>query len=409
MAGEIESSRTGTWENQAISRLNPGRGVNLVISGPVSSSLVEGGESSVNLAESGELHIVGLGLRKDSGYLETMMTCREIWIPFKDTAGDPQRVVLKVDHRTSYPNWIYVWAASSSEENRLDNTWLPSSFSGEDIYNTYENFPSDLDYEIGIQGPGNILFIPYIHPNYLTTDDYNGILGNVMATEESEHLYTVLQGDLKEGDRGRNKLSPNLRYKNYLEDYHKYNAIGGSHVGELNVPGDNISRCEEEGEYFRSFRERARELHPGSELDLQTLDFPYMSYRAISASIYVDQYVDNYSESGRPIAVDLRKVWEDLQKGNTDDAETIYFIGTASIVSRTASISEEGNFGRMYDVIEMGSKSTVPVQDSILFRMDGHLAVRITKATVYAPFLNTVYRTGEYGEITELFTSSSEE
>lgn len=403
MAGEIESSRTGTWESQAISRLNPGQGVNFVVSGPVSSSLVEDGESTVNLAESGELHIVGLGLRKDTGYAETLMTCREVWIPFRDVDGNSQRVILKVDRRTSYPNWIYVWAADCSDENRIDTSWLPGSFSDTDIYNTYENYPSDLDYEIGIQGPGNILFIPYIHPNYLTTDDYNGILGNVMKTDETEHLYSVLQSSLRETDKGRNKVSPNLRYKNFLEDYHKFNAIGGLHAGELNVPGGNLSRCEEEGEYFRSFRERAAQINSGSTKDLQTLDFPYMSYRAISASVYVDPYnehkilesgsIDTYigSES-------LEKVWEDLQKGNTDDAETVYFIGTASIV-----ITGSG------EIIRYGERTTVPIPSNILFRMDGHLAVRITKATVYAPFLNTVYRTGEYGEILELFTSSSEE
>jgi hypothetical protein len=91
-----------------------------------------------------------------------------------------------------------------------------------------------------------------------------------------------------------------------------------------------------------------------------------------------------------------------MQGGNVDDPETIYFIGKAD---------KEGDESLQNPprVSLDRRRTTIPVEDSILFRMDGHLAVRVTKATVYAPFLNTVYRTGEYGEVLELFTSQSTE
>ena len=205
MAGNIENNRKGDWSAQAIGRLNPGQGINFIVSGPVSSSLsVSGSIVDFQADESGPFYIVGLGLRKDSGYTDTLMTCKEVWIPFKDEIEDLHRVVLKVDRRTSYPSWIYVWSSECTEDNRIDKTWLPAGFEGEDIYDSYESLGSlqeDLDYETIVKGPGNILFVPYIHPNYLTTDDYNGILGNVMDASESPNLYSILQGDLKEGDK----------------------------------------------------------------------------------------------------------------------------------------------------------------------------------------------------------------
>ena len=415
MAGNIENNRKGDWSAQAIGRLNPGQGINFIVSGPVSSSLsVSGSIVDFQADESGPFYIVGLGLRKDSGYTDTLMTCKEVWIPFKDEMENLHRVVLKVDRRTSYPSWIYVWSSECTEDSRVDKTWLPAGFEGEDIYDSYESLGSlheDLDYETVVKGPGNILFVPYIHPNYLTTDDYNGILGNVMDVSESPNLYSILQGDLKEGDKGKSKLSPNLRYKNHIEDYHKPNTVGSIHAGELTVPEGSVSRCEKQGEYFRSFEARLNEFYynkasGSTELQIQTLDFPYMSYRAISASVYVDQYGVSGSAGNlvsSPDPVPLKKVWEALQKGNTDDSETIYFTGTAARELKEMSASETASY------IKFGARTTIPVSGSILFKMNGHLAVRVTKATIYAPFLNTVYRTGEYGEVKELFTSGSED
>ena len=401
-AGDIEKGRSGSWSDQAIGKLNPGQdGVNFVISGPVHSDLQVSGSSTYSVDPNQEYYIVGLGLRKDSGYAETMMTCKEIRIPFKTSPSSSVVMsTLKINYRTSYPNWIYVWADSTESAAKFYGSWVsPGSGSGVDIYNEYEApTKPDLDYEMGIPGPGGIIFIPYIHPNYLTTDDYNGILGNVMETAETDHLYTILQKDVE--DKFKNKVK-NLRYKNYLEDYHKYNAVGGLHAGELNIPGGNLSRCMEEKEYFLSWEKRANELSPGSMV-LQTLDFPYMSYRAISASVYVDQFTEQFNASGSPIPRPLYQVWEDMQGGNVDDPETIYFIGKAD---------KEGDESLQNPpkVSLDRRRTTIPVEDSILFRMDGHLAVRVTKATVYAPFLNTVYRTGEYGEVIELFTSQSTE
>lgn len=413
MAGEIENRRVGNWSSQAIGKLNPGQGgANFVISGPVNSDLHTTGESSYSLDPDETYYVVGLGLRKDSGYVESMMTCREIRIPFYDSAS--QQLImstLKIDYRTSYPGWIYVWSETTASAAAFKGSWInPNMGSGIDIYNEYEgNYAPDLDYELGAPGPGGIIFIPYIHPNYLTTDDYNGILGNVMKTTEPEHLYTILQNDVDNLVGGphedanrlwksfREKLK-NLRYKNYLDDYHKIDAIGGLHAGELEVPGGNLSRCEEEGEYFNSFEKRAKELNPKSPT-LQTLDFPYMSYRAISASVYVDQFTDQYLDDATPQPTSLERVWEDMQGGNVDDPETVFFIGTADR-------AETGSF--LSPVVVLGRRTTIPVTGSILFRMDGHTAVRIVKATVYAPFLNTVFRTGEYGEIVDSFTSGSE-
>lgn len=404
-AGDIEKNRVGDWSVQAISRLNPGKGVNFIVSGPVTSDLVEGETSTVNLQDGeGFLYIVGMGLRKDSGYGNSMLSCEEVWIPFQDLEGAVHIVRLKVDHRTSYPGWIYIWVAEKTELNAVDRTWMPGVFSEEDIYNIYQqsgHTVEDLDYSILQDGPGSIIFIPYLHPNYYTTDDYNGILGNVMKTEETTKLFSVLRNDVEPIQISpkrnlRDLVSPNLRYKHYLEDYHKFPAIGGTHAGELEIPGGNLSRCEEEGEYFKSFQHRVQELSPDQET-LQTLDFPYMSYRAISASVYVDQYTtqsDNLTD--RRIA--LAKVWESMQGGNTDDAETVYFVNPAVRAETSGTLSP---------YIAPIPRTTIPVTGSILFRMDGHLAVRFTKATLYAPFLNTVFRTGEYGEVQELFTSGS--
>lgn len=429
-AGNIEASRKGTWWEQAISKINPGKGVNLVVAGPVESSLVD--TSAVNDSSSfnpstpvgtGEdanlLWVVGLGLRKDSGYREALMTCREIWIPFIDEVGGIQKCVLEANVRTSYPDWIYVWSTASKavgSKNAISRSWMPGIYEGTEIYNEYigSGQNPDLDYEYGVEGPGNIIFVPYIHPNYLTTDDYNGILGNVMKTTEPDHLYSVLMLDA-ETPYWRRKydlsgslsdfISPNLRYKHYLVDSHRLNAVGGLHAGELNVPQNYVSRCEEQGEYFRSFMERAnKDRETGSlNISVQALDLPFMSYRAISASVYVDQltnYVPGPTEgTSVPDLVPIEKIWEDMQGGNVDDPETIYFINRAI---KTA-IS-----GSSYDIIKFENRTSVPVLGNILFRMDGHIAVRIVNATLYAPFLNTVFRTGEYGEILDSFTSGSE-
>lgn len=399
--GDIEAARRGTWSEQAISKLNPGSGVNFVISGPVSSTLVDTvdpDESIIDLRDDvGDLYLVGLGLRKDSGYRETLLNCREIWVPFKDESDEIHRVVLKVGSRSSYPNWIYVWASDRNPEARIDRTWLPVSYSGIDIYNLYASGEEDLDYSIITEGPGGILFIPYVHPTYLTTDDYNAVLGNVMQTAEPVGLYSIFNKDVE--DPLKYLSNPNLRYKNYIEDCHKTNAVGATHAGEINITTGDLSRCEEQSEYFRSFQARGKELDTeGSSGMLQTLDLPYMSYRAVSASVYVDQYNATYV-NGSPVAVDIEKVWKDLQGGNTDDPETVYFVNKASITSSEQPV--QANY------IKLEERTSIPVTGSILFRMDGHTAVRVSKATVYVPFLNTVYRTGQYGEVLESFTSES--
>ena len=399
-AGVIEAGRKGSWTEQAISRLNPKQGVNLIISGPVTSDLNEGGTSTVDFTEPQDtnLYLVGMGFRKDTGYKDTLLNCSEIWIPFEDEVGQRHVVRFKIDSLTSFTDWIYVWTNKKTDDNKLERTWVPTPFVGEDVYEQYEDGREELDYEIAAFGPGNIIFVPYIHPNYLTTDDYNGILGNVMKTAESVGLYSVLRNDADPWLQYR--VSPNLRYKHYLQDNHNPNAIGGLHAGELMIPGGYLSRVVEESEYFKSFRNRSEELdNPSAGHLLQTLDLPYMSYRAISGSVYVDQYTDQHTESGSAIPTPLKKVWEDMQGGNTDDPETVYFVNKASIT--------QSNDARMSEYIKLETRTSIPVTGSILFRMDGHLAVRFTKATIYAPFLNTVYRTGEYGEILDSFTSQS--
>ncbi len=408
-AGDIESRRKGSPAEQAIGKVNPGTGINFVISGPVSSSLNQEGESIVDFQNTDfsldpSLYLVGLGLRKDSGYKDSLLTCREIWIPFLDSENNTHRVVLVIESRTSYPNWIYVWTSIKSDINKIDRSWIPAGFSGEDIYNVYEDGKEDLDYSCVQQGPGGILFIPYIHPNYLTSDDYNGILGNVMETAEYPYLYSVLRGSvdcIPANDlRSWNKLSSNLRYKHYLVDDHKVQAVGGLHAGELIVPGGNLSRVVEQSEYFKSFNARAVEFNSNNQdrLQLQTLDLPYMSYRAISASIYVDPYFTE-DVTKATVSRSLEKVWEDLQGGNVDDPEVVYFVKP---IERK---DFENDVNSWYLTLE--NRSSVPVTGSILFKVDGHLAVRYTNATVYAPFLNTVYRTGQYGEVLDLFTSES--
>ena len=47
MAGNIENNRKGDWSAQAIGRLNPGQGINFIVSGPVSSSLSVSGSLSL--------------------------------------------------------------------------------------------------------------------------------------------------------------------------------------------------------------------------------------------------------------------------------------------------------------------------------------------------------------------------
>lgn len=435
MAGEIESRRTGAWSTQAISRLNPGQGVSMIISGPVESDLQVGGTSTVDFTQPDEgLYLVGLGFNKKLGYEETLLTCEEIWIPFRDDTGSKVYVIFQVESLTSYTDWTYVWTTqklsreSSEKSNEILRTWtpFPENISDEGIYDETQigdELRQELDYEITLDGPGGIIFVPYVHLNYLTTDDYNGILGNVMKTEESLGLYSVLRSAvstvpylIKEGKVRtlQDLVSPNLRYKNRIEDSHKTNAVGGLHTGELYVPGGDLSRCVEQSEYFKSFRARSVEFQPeegANDSVLQTLDFPFMSYRAISASIYVDQFEGKYDGQGKPIMTPIEKIWEDMQGGNTDDPSTVYFASTASITKYQATVVSEDT-GELIvesesEYIKPDYRTTIPVLGSILFRMDGHLAVRYTKATLFAPFLNTVYRTGEYGEVLELFTSGS--
>lgn len=390
-AGDIENSRVGSWVEQIISKLNPGQGVNFVVSGPISSSLKEEGTSFVDPQQpQSELHLVGLGLRKDTGYQDALLNCAEVWIPFKDETGT-HRVVLKVEARTSYPNWVYLWTLHTDENNLVSRSWMPVAFSEENAFTEYNQGQfSDFDYSCSLEGPGGILFIPYIHSNYLTTDDYNAVLGNAIDVAETPGLYSVLRNEVDEGLQ--KFVSPDLRYKNYIEDNHKDSSVGGTHTGEFSLPGGDLSRVLKQHLYLESFKNRAKEVEPDATMSLQTLDLPYMSYRAISASVYVDRY-NSLSSSTDPVS--LEKVWEDLQGGNTDNPETVYFANRAFIVSKSA------------EFVQFEQRTSVPVVGSILFKMDGHTAVRFTKATVYAPFLNTVYRTGEYGEVKDLYPTES--
>ena len=185
-AGDIENSRVGSWVEQIISKLNPGQGVNFVVSGPISSSLREEGTSFVDPQQpQSELHLVGLGLRKDTGYQDALLNCAEVWIPFKDETGT-HRVVLKVEARTSYPNWVYLWTLHTDESNLVSRSWMPVAFSEENAFTEYNQGQfSDFDYSCSLEGPGGILFIPYVHSNYLTTDDYNAVLGNAINVAET--------------------------------------------------------------------------------------------------------------------------------------------------------------------------------------------------------------------------------
>lgn len=385
--GDYEASRSGSVQNQLISVLSPTeRGINLVLSGQVSASVTQDGNNisvDTNDMQNQVYKIRGAGFRKGL-YTETLLSCVEVRLPFKDSEGELQYVRLPVADRTYIRNYVYLWAAEDETVNVVSGSWLAGNFAPgpADNYFTYEDNLEEFDYTCKIARAGNVIFINYEHPTYLTTDPYNPILGNAMAESTGSHLYSPLPGGQK--------------YKNQIKDYHKFPGVGAKHVGELTVDNSYTNPTLLANQYFESFIQRAREDDDNVDT-LQTLELPFISYRAISASVYVDRFEGEYNE-GAPVSASIKQVWEDLQAGNVDDSETVYFIERAKITG-----SAEDGTRRIVGE----QKTTIPVVGSILFNLDGNIAVRHSLATVYAPFINTVYRTNRYGVVTEMFSSKS--
>lgn len=370
-----EEHREGPVESQVISRFDPGEGnISLIISGDVPATVV-GDTIEVDDARLAETpyYIAGMGFRKGE-YTQTLLRCYRIDVPFT-VSGSTTYVPFAVDRRTVYTNWIYVWT------NTPENSQIPEGgtlFVGNVWSGSVAPYaPEDgFEYSCSVAGANSsTLFTVYEHPNYRTTDRYNPVVEDAMTDA------TEAEGILVQTKTGANKL--------YVHDAHRNQGIGAAYAGQINIDSSTDSKFKRTVSFISGFNNQS------SREGIQLLDLSHISYKAISASVYVDRY--NILESGS--LTPISKVWKDLQQGNTDESEMIFFTGQAKL--------EES--GSTFRVKEINNRVTVPTTGSILFKIDGTNTARYTNATLFAPFLNTVYRTDDYGSVFELWNEALEE
>lgn len=385
-----EEQRTGPVESQVISRpietsQTGDNEIILIVSGDVPARTASGSYGSTIRVDdasmaTGSYRIAGMGFRKGE-YTETLLECTRINVPFSNN-GTIEYVPFNVDRRTVYTNWIYVWTDDCPLIPAGGTLFTGSIRSGSvDPYIAGDGF----DYSCSVDGPdASTIFIPYEHPTYRTTDRYNPILGDAMedATEAA--------GILIQTANGSRKL--------YVHDAHRNFGIGATYAGQIPMnPYPDDSKAAKLSSYIAGFLAQAAAVQ--GEKDLQLLELPSISYKAISASVYVDRYNTSGSSVGEPEPID--QVWKNLQQGNTDVPEMIFFTGQARL-------KYSGSSTKFWEIAEMGNRVTIPDSGSILFKIEGTNTVRFTNATVYAPFLNTVYRTNEYGAIKEFWNDTKE-
>lgn len=407
--GTYEENR-GNVQNEIFYRISPDypqeSAISLILSGNVEQTTASGEPNyyvDTDSMATTDYALVGVGFKSDgTPYESTLRTCTEVRIPIQTGSGvdDVEWVRFPVQSRTIYSSWIYLWTDEDSKVI-ISGSWLAPSFSFADNQEPFDSgsdlVPESLDYScpVVVSPQHSVMFVVYKPDNFEFAGEYNAVLNNAIPDAHNILFY----------NSGSTKL------KKYVSDYHKAASIGGHHAGALNINQATDNKDIRTGDFFREFEARSMKSSGSASGEmvefLQTLDLSFMSYRAISASVYVDRTIGGVYESGSSgtlpeASMSIEQVWEDMQEGNVDDPQTVYFIERSELEKK-----ENSNTDYIPWNIRILKKASIPVTGSILFTMDQHTPVRVSKATLYAPFLNRVYRTDEYGTVTELYPTGS--
>lgn len=378
----------GNIESEVFGRINPTypqqtSSVSLILGGPVASAVTGTVDFGIDTESvKNTLYTVeGVGFLL-SECEDSLASCEAVWIPIRDSEGELHEVRFEVHSRSYYRDWVYLWNTGSSAF--VSGSWIVDGIHLEEHpYDdgTGSTGRAELDYRCVVDNAGrSVLFVDYVPRNFEYNGEYNALLNNAISTS-LDKVFTV---------------SGSLRSKKYVFDFHKNPEIGGIHAGALEVPGGLASRIAQKCAYLSSFSKSA------IDGTFQTLDLAFMNYRTISASVYVDR--EEFA-----LTKPIEQIWRDLQEGNTDDPETVYFIPRSELVMDDESVPYPNPRWVFGEVQQVGPRSTVPVIGNILFTVDKNNPVRYVRATVYSPFINTVFRTDEYGVVSELFSGSLED
>jgi len=362
--------------------------VSLVLSGSVPYiGTYESGSVDTASVASTLYSVVGVGFIAEGSLRDTIHSVSELWIPILDKEGETHTIHVPVKERSVYSNWIYLWA--SSTKDFISGSWFVDDLQvAPDSYEKYNTGHETLEYSCTVQGPGNIIFVTYVPEGFEQRGEYNAILNNA-TTQSRTELFTV-------------DSSSNTTVKHYISDEHKTNFVGGCYAGRLEVSQEGSSD-QKTFDFFRGFEKQKLD-----DKYVQTLDLAFMNYRAISASVYVDR---SFISGGVEQKQSVEEVWSDLQNGNVDEPETIYFSPRSYIregldpekVKSTGWIDPPtGSYYRSASVVQEDRTST-PTLGSILFKVKDNITVRYVQSTIYAPFLNTVYRTDDFGVVSDMY------
>ena len=395
--------RRGNIEGEVFRLISPeyssgSRSISLILSGDVPASHTGSTDFNIDTEElSTKTYILqGVGI-KHSGvvdYEDTLQSCTEVWIPLLEH-DNIHTLRFKVSTRTSYSGSTYLWNTGS--EVIVSGSWIADGIhiASEDPFEDFGDH-QELDYSCTLPVANqSLVFVDYIPENFEYNGEYNALLNNALNDEQARYFLT---------SQSKGEV---VLYKKYVIDNHKIPALGGLGTGEIPVSGGWSRRIDQLKNYIDSFREAAdkyRSVDTSSNV-LQTLDLAFLNFRAISASVYVDRTEYSVSQS-------IQEVWTNLQEGNTDDPEVVYFAPRCELALNLPTSSADSlpvsgpDYYRYGKVDQMGPRASIPVAGNILFKVTGHIPVRHVQATVYAPFLNTVYRTDEYGVVTEIYSGS---
>lgn len=386
------------------------RSISLILSGSTNST--NSGETGFDLNrdyiqnESYVLWGVGIEHQGVVDYRETLQNCSEVWIPILDPSGSVHELRFEVGFRTSYSGSTYLWNTGSSVI--VSGSWIVDGIhiAEQDPFAEYDNNHQELDYTCILPGADqSVIFVDYIPKNFEYNGTYNALLNNANTAHQVRFFHS----------------SGSARVKNFVVDDHKNPALGGLDTGEVAVSGGWSRRIDQRINYLASFSASAATAKYSStetgSLILQTLDLAFLNFRAVSASVYVDR-------ERAEVIQRIEDVWSNMQENNTDDSEVVYFAPLCELVKDwesgdgwagdpAARIPDPEDrypnpnwvFG---EIQQVGARTTIPSLGNILFKMNGHTPVRHVRATVFVPFINTVYRTDDYGIVREAYSGSIE-